>query len=397
MAIQLNQTNAGKITLTTEDAVGTPYQLSIPNTVGTFGTFWGTNGAGLVTFVAATNLAFGNPGSNAVTPNDVIKIGFLQNSTASSTVNVFRPKGTGANIFSNHPSSGSIYGNARGAYATEINMVDTWDADTDVASGTGSVAVGTKSKAAGAYSVALGYKSSTTSDYSVAIGRGQLGSNAQYSVSIGRGSYTTTPTVYGSQNQYSVSLTTDTPSGGSYQAHLGGSGNALTTGVYGATIMPNWVFGPYTSNVGTNIAKRFIYSGALRTTSATSASVYADSASATGNGYFKLEANSISAIDEIVVVAAVTTSGGDCKAWRFQNGGAAPTSCAIYKTDGTNTVTTINAVTLSNSYASAGASTWTAAVSVDNTNRALTVTVTGQAATTIQWFVWMSIDSLTYA
>jgi hypothetical protein len=396
MSIALNNSNAGVITLTTENVVGTPYSLAFPLAYGTSTNFMATDGAGNVAWVAPTALAYGTAALGTTAPNTVNFVGSLT-LTSAPIVHVFQPKGSGANIWSNHPNNGTLYGNARGAYATEINMVGTWDLDTDVASGTGSVAVGTSSMAAGAYSVAFGTKSRTSSDYSVAIGRGYLGSNAQYSVAIGRGSYTTTPTTYGTNNQYSVSLTTDTPSGGNYQAHLGGSGNALKTGVYGACIFPNWVFGPYTSNVGTDVAKRFAYNGALRTVNATPANVYADSSSATGNGYFKLEARSISAVVDIVVVAAVTTTGGDCKAWRMQNGAAVPTATGVYQTDATTTVTTITAITLGNTYASAGAASWAASVAVDNTNRALTVTVTGQAATTIQWYVWMCVDSLTYA
>jgi len=353
-----------------------------------------TDGAGNVAWVAPSSLTFGTAALNTAAPNATVYVGSL--TLSSGSVVVLRPKGTGANIFINNSASGTINGNTRGDYATEINMFSTWDADTDIASGTASVAVGTSSTAAGAYSVAMGFKSKANPDYSVALVRGYLGSTDQYSVAIGRGSYATTPTLYGASNQYSVSLSTDTPSGGNYSAHLGGSGNALTTGVYGSCVWPNWVFGPYTSNVGTNIAKRFAYNGAIRTTNATPVPVYTDSASATGNGYFKLEASSISAIVDIVVVAAVTTSGGDCKAWRMQNGAAVPTATGVYKTDTSTTVTTVTAITLGFTAASAGASTWVAAVTVDNTNRALTVTVTGQAATTIQWYVWMCVDSLTY-
>ena len=395
MSIALNNSNAGVITLTTENVAGTPYSLAFPLAYGTSGNFLGTDAAGNVAWVAPSTLAFGTAAQGTAAPNATVNVGSL--TLTSGGVMVLQPKGTGANIFINNSASGTINGNTRGAYATEINMFSTWGADTEIASGTASVAVGTSSTAAGAYSVAMGFTSQANPDYSVALVRGYLGSTAQYSVAIGRGSYATTPTTYGASNQYSVSLSTDTPSGGNYQAHLGGSGNALKTGVYGACIWPNWVFGPYTSNVGTDVAKRFAYNGALRTVNATPVPVYTDSASATGNGYFKLEASSISAIVDIVVVAAVTTSGGDCKAWRMQNGAAVPTATGIYQTNATTTVTTITAITLGFTYASAGAASWAAAVTVDNTNRALTVTVTGQAATTIQWYVWMCVDSLTYA
>ncbi len=56
----------------------------------------------------------------------------------------------------------------------------------------------------------------------------------------------------------------------------------------------------------------------------------------------------------------------------------------IKTTGGTTALVGSNIVT--DKWADSGASTWAAAATADNVNKALTITVTGQAATSINWF-----------
>ncbi len=51
-----------------------------------------------------------------------------------------------------------------------------------------------------------------------------------------------------------------------------------------------------------------------------------------------------------------------------------------------NTTALVGTNILTDKWADSGASTWVAAATADNVNKALTITVTGQAATSINWF-----------
>jgi hypothetical protein len=76
-------------------------------------------------------------------------------------------------------------------------------------------------------------------------------------------------------------------------------------------------------------------------------------------------------------VIANVSGGGDTKAWVIEGAIKRGASAATTALVGTPTVTS--------GFADAGASAWTVAVSADTTNGALSVTVTGAAATTIKW------------
>jgi hypothetical protein len=87
-------------------------------------------------------------------------------------------------------------------------------------------------------------------------------------------------------------------------------------------------------------------------------------------------------------VVAGVTGGGDTKGWKIEGvikRGANAASTALV---GTPTVTS--------TYADAGASTWTIAVTADTTNGGLAVTFTGQASTTIRTVAKISTVEMTY-
>jgi hypothetical protein len=87
-------------------------------------------------------------------------------------------------------------------------------------------------------------------------------------------------------------------------------------------------------------------------------------------------------------VVAGVTGGGNTKGWTIEGvikRGANAASTALV---GTPTVTS--------TYADAGASTWTIAVTADTTNGGLAVTFTGQAATTIRTVCQIRTTEMTY-
>ena len=81
---------------------------------------------------------------------------------------VLTPKGNGAFIVGPKPDGTSTGGNARGNYAVDIQTERT--TNFRVASGDGSVAVGTRNTSSGAYASCVGYNNVATFAYATAIG-----------------------------------------------------------------------------------------------------------------------------------------------------------------------------------------------------------------------------------
>ena len=84
---------------------------------------------------------------------------------------------------------------------------------------------------------------------------------------------------------------------------------------------------------------------------------------------------------------AGVTGGGASKAWAFEG---------AIKKGAANSVAFIGSPTVTSGYADSGASSWSIALSANTTNDTLTVTVTGQAATTIRWVCKIETTEMTF-
>jgi len=123
-----------------------------------------------------------------------------------------------------------------------------------------------------------------------------------------------------------------------------------------------------------------------QTTDATPTVLTSNASAATTNNQVILPNNSAYFFRGEVISGV--TGGGDTKGWTIEGvikRGANAASTALV---GTPTVTS--------SFADAGASTWTIAVTADTTNGGLTVTFTGQAATTIRTVAQIRTTEMTY-
>ena len=87
-------------------------------------------------------------------------------------------------------------------------------------------------------------------------------------------------------------------------------------------------------------------------------------------------------------VIAGVTGGGNTKGWTIEG--------VIKRGAGVGTTAIVGTATVTSSYADAGASTWTIAVTADTTNGGLAVTFTGQAATTIRCVAKIETTEMTY-
>jgi hypothetical protein len=125
---------------------------------------------------------------------------------------------------------------------------------------------------------------------------------------------------------------------------------------------------------------------ATQTTSAAGSIATSDGAVASSNNQLILGNNTAVYIKGRVI--AGVTGGGNTKAWTFEGAlkrGANAAATSIVGTIATNVIA-----------ADAGASTWTIAITADTTNGGVTVTVTGQAATTIRWAAEIQATEIGY-
>ena len=172
----------------------------------------------------------------------------------------------------------------------------------------------------------------------------------------------------------------------SYGMILGGRGNyvdgtmaAVIGGAYGSTrgITGYTVFpGNYAAlgNYGVTAVQAALLVIAKQTTDATPTVLTSDGGAPATSNQVYLQSNSAYYFAGSVI--AGVTGGGNTKAWTFDG---------AIKKGAANSIALVGTPTITSSYADAGASSWTIAITVNTTLDALTVTVTGQAATTIRW------------
>jgi hypothetical protein len=163
---------------------------------------------------------------------------------------------------------------------------------------------------------------------------------------------------------------------------LGGR-NGTTRSIQGNTIIPASV-SPISAGAGVNQFATLIL--ARQTTTATT-TVLTSNASGAGTTNQVILPNNSAYFFQGEVVAGVTGA-GDTKGWTIEGVIKRGANAASTVLVGTPTVTS--------SYADAGASAWTIAVTADTTNGGLAITVTGQAATTIRWVAQIRTTEMTY-
>lgn len=174
---------------------------------------------------------------------------------------------------------------------------------------------------------------------------------------------------------------------GSYGAVLGGYNNyasgqysAVLGGAYGTTRSLNGYViltgGAYPLGTSYGYSQAGVMVLGVQTTDATATIMKSDANAVSSANQYQVATNSATYFAG-ELVASVTTSAGNAKGWSF---------AGVVKKGATSaTVALVGTPTITSSYADAGASTWTAAITVDTSNGTLRFTVTGQAATTINW------------
>jgi hypothetical protein len=129
-------------------------------------------------------------------------------------------------------------------------------------------------------------------------------------------------------------------------------------------------------------AQSMIASLKAATTDATQTTMQAASAN------FVIPADTAWAFSALIVGRSNEADGNDCAAW---------TVTGLLKRDESNNTTIVGTITKTLLAADAGAAAWDVTIEADNTNEALAVKVTGDAATNIRWVAKVDIASVTYA
>ena len=302
-----------------------------------------TNGTGSIT-IAATGSALTNwtEAVNTASPNATVPVvSFTATNAATNVDAAIVPKGTGA--FTLAVADGTATGgNKRGTYA--VDLQSTRSGATQVASGDSSFLAGANSIASGQFAAVTGGSGSTASGTYATVAGGRA-NTADGTVSI--------------------------VVGGAY---------GTTRGAIGLAHGSN----PISNTLGLCQFRRFVLG--RETTGVTATVLTANVSAASATNQVNLVNNSAFFFRGSVI--ANVTGGGNTKGWTIEGvikrGASAATTALV----GTATVTS--------SYADAGASTWTVAVSADTTNGCLAVTVTGQAATTIRWVANIETTEVTF-
>lgn len=325
------------------------------------GAWTGTAGSGgaLTNWTEAVSTAT----PNATTP----VVSFTASNAATNVDIVFAAKGNGSKA-ANVADNTATGGNKRGTYATDwqnsrasasqvasgVNATisggynNTSSANTstviggagNTASGTLSTAGGNNSTASGNTSTSIGDGCNATNNWSIALGVGNT-SSGNASVATGRGS------------------TAD----GDYACATGYY--STTRGIRGARAHASATF-----VAGQDWQDIAVILGG-QTTDATPKVLTADNGGAGSSNMLTVATGSASTVKGLVVSRSTA---GDVKSWTFE--------ASIKNNSGT--VSMVAACTPNVVAADSGASSWTLTVTADNTNKALALTFTGAASTTIR-------------
>jgi len=387
--------------------------FALPSADGSSGQFLKTNGSGVLSFAAAgAPLYAANEDSPAAQPNasgtnaiaigdqavssgtDSFAIGTDTDATGSNSLAI----GKGAQATANHNLSIGLNASASAeraiaignngvvagsTYSTAIGH-NSGTGGSTTASGSGATALG-GSRAAGADSLAASIDNNTstygaTAANSIAIGYQAKASGAksialsgENAAASGAGSFAAGGEYQTASGAYSVAI------GGSVNTASGEASYAFGKRALAAQV-GKYAYGAYlTSTAGATQGGMMILNAA--TTDAT-ATVLSSDSNAAGS------ANQIVAASDTAITFDGSVTG-------IQNGAQAFGSFLIsglLVNDGGTTTLVNSATTVIDNQSS-----WTVAMSADNTNNALAITVTGEASHNIRWVANIRTSEVTYA
>jgi hypothetical protein len=287
------------------------------------------------------------PSQNTASPNNTVNASRLLVDAASTNADaVIQPKGTGA-LQAQLADGTATGGNKRGTNAVDLQTSRATAAQ--VASGIGAFAAGASCTASGSSSVAIGQSATATGNRSVAIG-GEGTSSGGYSVSLGASNatadYSTSVGYFSEANRYGM------------MAHASGR----------------------FSNFGD--AQREEYVLRRSTTDATPTELTCDGAAGTTTNRMTVAIDS-AYVFSALIVARGTAAGDDSAGYKIEG-------CIERQTNTVQFVGTPTVTVFGENQAG-----WDCTATADDTNKALVITVTGAAVTTIRWVASVRLVKVT--
>ena len=408
-ALRLTGATSGYVGLSPAAVAGsTTYTL--PAADGTAGQVLQTSGAAVLSWVSTSALTNFTSGVNTTAPNATVPYVSLTATNAATNVDVaIVPKGAGA--FSLQVADNAATGgNKRGGYAVDLQLQR--NAATQVASAIGSFTAGRNSTASSTGAVAIGDSNIASNSYALAMGISSTASGAN-AIAIGRttsatvgdaviiGGYNhTVAAIYGSilgGASNTINL------GGNYSAIVGGNNNTIgflignnstilggSNNYTGSNSYANIIGGAYGAanslNSGVTVFPAIGLSSGVRQFITTTLYVDTTTATATNLTYDGTNTgiaipNNSAVYFKGTVIAGVTAK-GNTKGWTIEG--------VLKGTSGTF----VGTPTVTSSYADAGASAWTVALSTTSTG--MTITVTGAAGVTIRWVANVQMTMMGY-
>lgn len=313
---------------------------------------------------AIANAALKTSGTGGATPqgSQVVIDAFTSSTQANVTVGpddgsttniayVISPKGSGAFIVGPKPDGTRVGGNARGTYAIDIQTSRTTAAQ--VASGTSSTCIGIANTAAGVQALALGHTAAATNS-SYAIGYAVTASGVQ-SIALGAGS-----TASGTQ---AIAIGKTTTASATNSFATGEEANADSIGMWARAT------GGFSSVAGSAQLAGFIWSG--KTTNNTATEIYANGAA---GGTSRVVIPSGKVVAGNLIISGIKSDGSAVSVYQryvvIKNVGGTTSTVAAISTVGVDTED--NVLT-------------DCAVTADDTNDAIKITVTGITSETWRW------------
>ena len=239
--------------------------------------------------------------------------------------------------------------------------------DNAIASGGDAIAIGRLNTASSAYSVAIGYDNDATGNYSIAMGY-RANAGAHYAVAIGQASNLTRSNAFGQGSMALAGGRTD----GVDAISIGREGRSNEIGKF---VFSNGMF----AAAGDAQGGMFILKA--DTTNATATVLTTNNSTAHSNNQIKANSDTCITFDGTITA--------------MQNGAQAFASFKIeglLVNDGGTTTLANSAITIIDNQSS-----WGLALSADNTNNALAITVTGEASHNIRWVANIRTSEVTYA
>jgi hypothetical protein len=271
-------------------------------------------------------------------------------------------------------AAGQTVGNARGAGA--IELVTVRDAATQVASGAKAIAIGERCTSSGTGSVAIGWRNSATSSGAVCIGNNDNPSTASGIGSVVIGGATNVASGLGSAvisgYQSNTASGTESLVINGYISTASGRGS-IASGI--SCLAANYAQFAKSSNApvagGAQLNLQPMY------TSTTDATATVLNISNTATDRVVIPAKRACTVTGLITAYSDATDGYKVASWEIK--------CVIER-NASNVTRIVGTPTITQLAADTDAAGWAVtSVTADDTNEALAITVTGEAATNIRW------------